>query len=133
MSWTLEGYDTWGGELSADITINGTRSETKEWEDGYQITASNFYNISAEPTSFTMTWFDYQTGDAITGSATITPIMPTSTSTVTVSDTIALQGTVNASVSALSSSIAAITSSLSAYATTSYVDAQIGAMLSTQL
>ena len=96
MSWTLEGFDIMGGELSADITINGTRCEDKEYEDGYQVYASNFYNISAEPTNFTMTWQDYLTGDAITGSATITPIMPTSTSTVTVSDSLALQGAVSA-------------------------------------
>ena len=53
-----------------------------------------------------------------------------------VSDTIALNGAVeevSASVSTLTSQVSSITTTLSSYATQAYVDAQIGAMLSSQL
>lgn len=53
-----------------------------------------------------------------------------------VNDTIALNGAVeevSVSVSTLTSQVSSITSTLSSYATQAYVDAQIGAMLSSQL
>lgn len=53
-----------------------------------------------------------------------------------VNDTLALDSNLNAvsaSVSTLTSQVSSITSTLSSYATQAYVDAQIGAMLSSQL